>query len=287
MRIPSHRLYCAAVLGLGLALSAPSARATLFAYDPFNQAAGPMNGTSSSGGTPDAVWPAAGQNYNTPTNTSVIVSGSLSGSVLTQGNHAQLGPEATASIFRSFGTTFGGAGTDLWVSFLLNATSSHVSQVLSLYNGGTEQLAIGVVANNQFGMSVRPNGGTNSASAVTVATTAVADSTTHFVAVHLQLVAGTGNSIFTYYYDPSVASYGTAAPSGGLTATYTGNSTTGSLPFSFDRMRLGEFSTTTTSFDEVRVADSWADVSPVAAPEPGTVSLLALGALGLSRRRRR
>jgi len=284
MRISSHRLCRAAILGLGLALSVPSARATLFAYDPFNQAAGPMNGTSSSGGTPDAIWPAAGQNYFTPTGTSVIVSGSLSGSVLTQGNHAQLGPEATASIFRSFGTTFGGAGTDLWVSFLLNASTAHVSQVLSLFNGSTEELAIGVVSNNQFGMSVRTGGATTSTGNPAAATTAVADNNTHFIAVHLQLNAGTGNSTFTYFYDPSVASYGTAAPSGGLTAAYTGN---GSQPFSFDRIRLGEFSTTTTSFDEVRVADSWADVSPVAAPEPGTASLLALGALGLSRRRRR
>lgn len=256
-------------------------QAALIIYDPFNQAVGPMNGTASSGGSPAAVWPTGGQNWNTPTATSQIVSGSLSGSVLTQGNRAQLGPE-NASIFRDFGITLGGAGTDLWLSFLITGQSAKNSQVISLFNGATEQLAIGVNGSTVYGLSVRTNGATTSAGNPAVSTTIAPNNLTHFVAVHLELIAGTGNSIFTVYVDPDPASFGGAGPTGGQSGFYTGN---GAQPFSFNRIRLGEFSAATTSFDEFRVGDTWADVTPV--PEPSSAALLLLGCLGLAGRRRR
>lgn len=256
--------------------------AALVIYDPFTQAVGAMNGTASSGGTPTEVWPTAGQNWNTPTNSSQIISGSLSGSVLTQGNRAQLGPEANASIFRDFGVTLGGAGTDLWLSFLITGQSAKNSQVLSLYNNTVEQLAIGVNASTVYGLSVRTNGATTSTGNPAVSTSVAPNNLTHFIAVRLQLVAGTGNSTFTVYVDPDPASFGGTEPTGGQTGLYTGN---GAQPFSFNRIRLGEFSGATTSFDEFRVGDTWADVTPV--PEPSCAALLLLGGLGFTRRWRR
>ena len=285
MSLPSFRTPALAALGCALVLGTPCVHATLLVYDPFNQAPGTLNGTSSSGGSPAAVWPTAGQNYTTPTGTTQVVSGSLSGNVVTQDNRAQVGPEASASIFRLFGATLGGAGTDLWVSFLINATSAKNSQVLSLFNGAQEDLAIGVNGSTVFGMSVRTNGATTTAGNPAVSTATAPNNATHFVAVHLQLVAGTGSSTFSFFVDPDLASYGTLAPSGGQSAVFSGNN---SLPFSFDRIRLGEFSGATTAFDEIRIADNWADASPIPAPEPAAVGLLALGAgsLGVRRRRR-
>jgi hypothetical protein len=273
----------AAVL-IALSCATATTHAALVVYDPFNQSPGIMDGTASSGGTPPALWPTAGQNYGTLTGAAQIVSDSLSGSVFTQGNRAQIGDNNGSDfLFRLFGATLGGPGSDLWISFLISAASAKNSQVISLFNGAQETLAIGVNNAAFYGMSVRTNGATTTAGNPIVSTTLAPDNNAHFVAVHLQLVAGTGNSTFSFFADPSFASYGTAAPTGGFTGVFSGNN---SLPFQFDRIRLGEFSGATTAFDEFRIGDTWADVSPTTVPEPSTTLLTALAGLFFTTRRR-
>ncbi len=285
MRIPSLSSFLGAVF---LGAFAVSAHATLYVYDPFNQAPGALNGTASSGGDPAAVWPTENQNYTTVTGTAQVISGSLSGNILTQGNAAQLQGGASASIFRLFGTTLGGPGTDLWISFLITAASGKNSQVLSLFNGPNptgEALAIGVNGSTRLGLSVRTGSGTTTTGNPGVNTSLAPDNGTHLIAVHLQLVAGTGNSTFSVFVDPDLSSYGTLAPTGGSSGSFSGNN---SLPFSFDRIRLGTFAaSTTTAFDELRIADTWAEVSPAMVPEPAAASLLTLSAGLLARRRSR
>ena len=271
----------AAIFAIFSSVTASSHAATLL-YDPFNQPEGALDGTSSTGGSPAAIWPTEGQNYTTPAGATQVASGSLSGSVLTQGNRAVIGDNnGNDQIFRLFGTTLGGPGTDLWLSFLISAPSAKISQVLSLFNGTQETLAIGVNASTVFGMSVRTNGATTTAGNPSVSTGLAPDNNAHFMVVHLQLVEGTGNSTFSFFADPDVSSYGGAAPTGSFTGVFSGNN---SLPFQFDRIRLGEFSGTTTAFDEIRIGDSWADVSPV--PEPTSAICAALGAILLGVRRR-
>ena len=250
-----------------LAASA-STQAALLAYDPFNQAPGPMNDTRSSGA--GVVWPGVTNNWFSGSANTVISTGSLSyGPLLTGGNQANL-DNSGSSIFRAFDTTFGGDGSDLWISFLIVGTADNTG--ISLFQVGAENNFMGAGGGSGQTIGLQ-NPNINTGVAVGPAT--------HFYAIRLNMTpAGVGTH--TIYVDPAFSSLGNgAAPTGGVTGSGT------QADFTWDRIRLGDFngSNTATRFDEFRMGNTWADVSPV--PEPSTFGLLALMTVGMAARRRR
>jgi hypothetical protein len=253
-----------------LAMWAAPASATLLAYDPFNQAAGNINGTASTGG--GAVWPGAG----TWNGAGTVSAGSLSyGTLLTSGNQANY--DAVANANRAIGATLGGANTDLWFSFLIVADQNDSG--ISLFTGGTEQnfMGVGGGSNQTVGLQ-SPN----------IVSTVAKGTATHFYVLRMQTGA-TGNITTTLYVDPPAASLGVgSAPTAGSLFTNSAAPDTSRAPYAFDTVRLGHFSTAgNVRFDEFRIGTTWADVSPAAVPEPTAVAGLLLAAAGMAARRRR
>lgn len=278
----------ALVLGLLLTAS-PAAVAQLVAYDPFAQQLGQLNGFASSGS--GAVWPNSPQTWGPAFgNGGVVVSGSLAyGPLATAGNLVQMnGFNSSANgSFRSLGSNRGGAGNDVWLSFLVRSDAAG-GQVLGLYNSGTPVAVFGTptAGSAAYGMSLLTPATSAGTQTLTVAPGVAADgATTHLVAVHLQLgTVGALVNVVTMYLDPDVSSLGTgAAPTGGSTATFSA-----ATDFGFNQIVLGNFAGTSSvaQFDEIRLGPTWADVSPV--PEPAGLLLVgAAVAVAAGRRRRR
>jgi hypothetical protein len=240
--------------------------AALIAYEPFDQSTGSLGGTAGTG-----VWPTAGQTWSGGGGDNVV-SGSLTyRNLLTSGNSASI--DSSGSEFRLLGTTEGGPGSDFWLSFTFNSNSGGGFAGLSLFSGGSEQFFVGVV-NGNYGFHDYTQGGNFSSSIGS-------DSTTHFLAVHFSMT-GSGTSTETLYVDPTGLGAGLAPSGAGDTVV-----TNSSSPFTFDRIRLGQFDGAVMNYDEIRLGATWADVSPV--PEPGALLQLACGILGcvlITRRRR-
>jgi hypothetical protein len=255
----------AVAAGCALAGVAASASATVLAYDPFDQPAGNINGTGSTGG----VWQGTGK----WTGGGTVSAGTLTyGPLVTSGNQANY--DATANANRAIGATLGGANTDLWFSFLIVANRNDSG--ISLFTGATEQNFMG----NGGG-----SGQTLGLQSPNINTGIAQSATTHFYVLHMVTPAA-GNVTTTLYIDPAVSSLGVgAAPAGSL---YTNAATpdTTRVPYAFDTVRLGAFNSAgTVRFDELRIGTTWADVSPV--PEPSAAVGLLLGTGGMLARRRR
>lgn len=257
-----------AILAVGAALggwAASPAAGALLLYDSFDQPAGAITGTGSTTG----VWPGTGK----WTGGGNVAAGSLSyGPLVTFGNQANY--DATASATRAIGATLGGAGTDLWYSFLIAANRNDSG--ISLFTGGTEQNFMGNGGGSGQTLGLQnPN-----------INTGVAQSTTTHLYVLHQVTPASGNITTTLYIDPAISSLGTgSAPTGSLHSNAASPDTTRAA-YAYDTVRLGTFNSTgTVRFDEFRVGTTWADVSPV--PEPTTAGAAAVVAAGLLARRQR
>jgi hypothetical protein len=254
-------------LAIAFAVTRPAA-AQLAAYDPFNQQIGSLNGSASSGG--GAVWPNSPQTWGPAYgNGGVVQAGSLTyGPLQTAGNLVRMSGfngELNAS-FRSLGSDRGGAGNDIWLSFLM-AGDSGGNQVLGLYLSGMSVAEFGTPGGKVFGMTMAglATGGTPQTLLADPAVTA-STGVSHFIAVHLQLGSGVPTNAVTMYVDPDFTSLGTGStPTGGSTVNFNT-----AVNFSFNQVVLGNFSGTRSEsyFDEIRIGNSWASVSPVPVPEP-------------------
>jgi hypothetical protein len=183
----------------------------------------------------------------------------------TVGNQATLNGAGGSAALRTLSSSYVTAsGTDYWISFTINVPATSTDVGISLFEGSSgERNFMGVSSglSNNYGL-LQPN-----------LNTAVArDTGTHFYV--LQYAA---SGAVNLWLDPDQSSLGGAAPTGGTNVSGTRGS------FTFDTIRLGSFNGSG-AVDELRIGTTFADVSPV--PEPSTVGLLAIGALGLARRRR-
>jgi hypothetical protein len=100
------------------------------------------------------------------------------------------------------------------------------------------------------------------------------DQATHLLVLRIDFASG--NDTITYWWDP--VSIGGAAPTS--TGLYSG------MDVNFDKIVLSRFAgngSTLGVIDEVRLGETYADVTPV--PEPGALGLMSLGALMALKRR--
>jgi len=265
-------LRSAAILSAIWILFPGTSSADIIAYDPFNQAVGPIADTASSGGIPPAVWPGTSPDNDwegvSPTGSVTIQPGTLTyGPLASQGNHAQATNIYESRAVRPFVATYP-SESNLWLSFLMQGTTANKNEGLSLWLNTTENIFFGHryaswANNGYYGIKLA-----TSLTGVQVSEARTVDTNTHFFVVHLNITGGT--STFTLYFDPDFSSLGNgSAPTGGASATLT---TTNVMDF--DRIRISTAGTTVL-FDEFRMGDTWADVSPTtsAVPEPSSLVL--------------
>lgn len=120
---------------------------------------------------------------------------------------------------------------------------------------------------------------------------------THLIVVQATLGSAPGtaaNDSNSIWLDPSAATFGAAvAPSPSGSSNGAASATAANDSMQSILIGAGIDSTGTSKnpndvyVDEIRVGDTWADVTAVPTPEPTTIGLLACGALGLAARRRR
>jgi hypothetical protein len=261
------------VLGISL-LTFQGAQAALFYSEGFNYPSGALSGNDSwlggaSGltvGSASLSYPGladlGGNNLLNSQGTSGSMTVNFSGTPITSG-----------SVYYSF----------LAECTALPTANNYLTDLLPVGttpNGGTDALAVYVgqqVAGSQFKIGVRHNG--VGSGATYASTAALTLNTVNFFVVKYTFGSGGGVSLFINptpggsepTADVTIAPGGTEAPNLQTVGfKVQGNTTTGNW-----------------IFDTLRVGDAWADVTPVAVPEPSALSLACVGlALFVWRRKR-
>ena len=282
------------IAALLLAFSGYATAAPLV-YEGFGYAPGALAGQNGGIGweTPwDTTTPAvSGTNSNLAAVTSVSLSyGAL---VKTGGdvflNHSVSFP--TVEIFRDLNGTLGGAGSDLWMSFLIDARidgSSFLSLRNSVVSGGGALVSLGAgISFTPAGYGVIYTGGAGApvAGGVLQALGVNRDTGTHFMVIRLNMNTG-GLPAYTTWIDPSPASLGVGSvPTGGTSVVLN----TGTQAFGFDRISIVRAVqigfVDPVPFDEIRIGTTWVDVSPIPEPATGMMLVAGLGMLTCIRRR--
>lgn len=268
MKMRKFAVIATAVAGFACITFAPRrAGAVLVAYDPFAYTAGAGALANQNGGTGwSSAWDAGANNVVAPGLSFTKNSAAL----ITSGNTSETAGGNIGN-FRMLPSTLN-TGT-VYVSLLAKldgGTAGSGYAGVSLFNGGSENLFIG-----------QPTGATSWGldQSTGPQTTGVAeDATTHLFVIRIDYGAATdstGNDRVRMYVDPTP---GQAAPD--VSAVIDANTTRSA---SFDRIRI-QSGANQVAFDELRVATDYASV---VAPEPASLAVIAVGALGLLGRRRR
>ena len=152
---------------------------------------------------------------------------------------------------------------------------------------GYSQFADGI--GNTLGLSVHDlNSGTNVVKPLSENLEFANDGMTHCVVLRFDLTGNDGNDAVSVYLDP-MGMTEPAVPSAKITAAdFAG----GSLNFLADRISpVTEFSFTgaevAAKYDDMRVGTEFADVACMPAPEPATIGMFVVGAIGLMMLRKR
>lgn len=268
------RLLFIASLGSVLSLAIPRAHGATLAYEGFNYSAGQLVGASGGTGFVGA-WAQGGFNASQSANYGVGTPGLTGSGLVTSGNRAFAGTANSISgVTRSLGTPVGTAGTTRYFSFLMRPEGTLGQGAFNGFFGlvlesPTEpELFIGKAGGGNLGqyvMEQRGGGGqVASALAPVVGQSALFVLKAEFLA---------GNDRFTLFSNPTP---GGLEPASGLVK--------------FD-MNIGTISGLTLysagaySIDELRIGETFADVTPV--PEPSALGFGALGGLILVLRRSR
>jgi len=262
-----------------VAMLASSASAALLVYEGFGYtpAVDALNNVSANGGTGlSANWV-----IDWTTQAADVTSGSLSyGALLTTGNKGQTktGVDANAnatSMKRSLSSALPG-GKDLWISFLMNIDTTQDPAPPSTAGQwfGFEFGAGGTYA-GKHGSNVKWVLGSNPAGPPQNSGIDVAPGT-HLL---VQQYAWNGSSYdVSLFIDPGTGTLGGAGPGMAASATQAGVSIIPSSYVAFSAPAVG-------SFDEYRIGETYADVTPI--PEPASILLLVSGLVGAYKLRRR
>ena len=268
----THVLRSSAVLHLALCSAASAA---LTAYDGFDYGAASGDLTGKNGGP---GWSGA---YTDSGNSTVYITTGLSYGTLETSGGASLtadGGAVTTLNFRNTGTTYGDDEAVTWISFLAQrngAASASTFAGLSFYNNG------GIAAGNaEFSISNAGVGGTwrlfdNGTSTTVSTSTTIASNTTYLLVARISWGAGAGGTdAVSLFVNPTLGiEPGVADASRDISMT------------NFDKVRIAGANAVNYTFDEIRVGDSFASVTPV--PETSTSAALILGLSSLGFRRRR
>jgi len=275
----SRKLLCLTVVILTLA-AAGTAQATLSAYDGFNYTAGNslvgQNGGSGWGGAwassgGDTTWTAGGTGltyHDAVNNLDLQVSGGCG-----------IGSSTATNWFtepRTLGTSIS-SGT-LYLSQLLYFTNDENGKgphYIALKGTSSAMAYISPAwgGTNYWRLCVRNQSGSDTVSSSTSYYAKAGE--THFVVMKIEFDANGVNEKVSMYLDPAL----NAEPSTPLFSINTVNiGTVGGWEF---LLRGSSGNTDTVHADEIRIGTTWADVAPVAVPEPSTIALLASGLVGL------
>jgi hypothetical protein len=250
--------------GLVLVIAAGSAGASPYIYEGFDYTPGQQLDLLNGGTNFTNAWQAA-----KPDDT--IQSGSLSYEDLaTSGNSATFsesniaGAEASRAVL---GKGLGNDGTTSWVSFLIEPGALATNGLMEF---SIEGMDVGMTGQNKGFYAV------GAGTALESSTVPIVANQTVFVAIEMQFNSDPkGMDTATIFFDPTP---GLTAPDvAGL--TWTQNFSSSITDLFFDAADGQSY-----SFDEIRIGNTYADVSPVAAtstPEPSFVWMGAFWMVGL------
>jgi hypothetical protein len=272
------RCRCVAPAALLAVLLANPAAADLQAYEPFDYAPDGADLLGANGGSGfSGAWRAGGFNAAISNNfdrENDLVS--FGGLQTTGGTVRTAAVNSIAGVTRDLAAPLGQAGSTVYLSFLVRPEGQLHAGAFSGFFGvvlespGEPELYVGKPGGGAIGNWVIENrGGTlQHAAPTSISTTATA-----LLVVKAEF-APAGNDKFTLYVNPTP---GAPEPASGVTKNDANfGSVTGLTLYSTGAMRL----------DELRVGQTFADVTPI--PEPATLGLLlACAALAPLCRRRR
>ena len=262
-------IYSAALIHLALCSAASAA---LTVYDGFDYGGTSGDLTGKNGGTGFSGA------YTDGGNSTIYATTGLTYGTLETAGGASLtadGGAATTLNFRSFTAISSG---ETWISFLAQrngAASTSTFAGLSFYN------STGIAAANaEFSIANGGAGGTwrlfDTGTSTTVSTsTTIASDTTYLLVARILWGTGAGGTdAVSLFVNPTLGGTpGAADASRDIDMT------------NFDKVRIAAASGINYTFDEIRIGDSFASVTPV--PEASTTAALLLGLSSLAFRRRR
>ena len=269
----TQTLYSATLLHLALCSAASAA---LTVYDGFDYGAvsGDLTGKNGGSGFSGA--------YTDGGNSTIYSTTGLTYGTLETAGGASLtadGGTATTLNFRGFTAISSG---ETWISFLAQrngAASTTTFAGLSFYNSA------GIAAaDSEFSISNAGTGGTwrlfdnnNGGATTSVPTTiTIASDTTYLLVARILWGAGAGGTeTVSLFVNPAL----------GLTPVTADASRDINMATNIDKVRIAGASGVNYTFDEIRIGDSFASVTPV--PEASTSTALLLGLASLAFRRRR
>ena len=257
-----------AIAASGLAIQ--SAQAQLLFSEAFNYDPGVLGGNVNPGNS--TAWSAGNSGLT-------IVAGNLTYAGLADqgGNELQIANGSAGTIFNTFANQTSG---QVYYSFLFNPTAADsANNYFTALNPGTSTPNGGSDAINAYFYGdghIRLRAAAQSATAGTGPVLTLG--TTYLIVEEIDLTAQTAN----LWVDPDASTFGGTAPT--ATATLSGITATAvdNVGFKAQSAAGGPY-----LVDNLLIGTTWADVTPVAAPEPSTLALAGVGLLGLAARFRR